>query len=97
MMMKILSIAIILLLSIQIATAKTYDSCYDNSTKLTIKEVQIEVKEKNITRTFNVTEYKDCFWGCRNNECVNPPWITWAIIFGIVILIVILYMIFRPV
>jgi len=96
-MKSILTTAFMILLLLPIADAKTYQTCYDNSTQLIIKEVTIEVKETNKTRTFNVTEYKECFWGCKNNECLNPPWVSWSIIFGIVMTIVIVYLIFRPV
>lgn len=70
--------------------------CIDDTTLRWIKYVTIHVAETNTTRTMNVTEDQICTYGCQNDECLQPPWIMWAIVFGIVIIMVILYLIFRP-
>jgi hypothetical protein len=51
------------------------------------------------TLCYNITKFEDtvCNYGCdtERNECKSPPYITYAIFFGIVVVLIILYMIFR--
>jgi hypothetical protein len=78
------------------ALGATYTYCADNTTLLKIREVQIAVQQTNKTRTFNVTESETCAWGCQNNECMQPPWIAYAIGLGILIIMLIVYLVLRP-
>jgi len=65
--------------------SRTY--CTDNSTLET--SVIFHVPETNRTRTLVIPQ--DCPYGCANNECRQPPWITYAIIFGLIIVAAIIY------
>jgi hypothetical protein len=96
-MMKKKIIAILLSVIIwipYICLAESTQYCSTNSTLTKIKEVTFHVYQKNITRTINVTEDVFCYWGCSDNDCLQPPWILWAIILGIVIFFALIYFAF---
>lgn len=68
----------------------------DNSTLLWFKNVTLTIPERNITRTIQIAQQQNCQWGCMGGECLSPPWIMWLYALGIVVLIVFLYLVFRP-
>ena len=86
------------LVSAQIATNDVYHRkyCYDNTTLRWIKNVSIVVPEENISHTLQVTEDQICNYGCQNDACMMSPWITWGIVFLVLIVIFILYLMVRP-
>jgi len=68
----------------------------DNVTLRWIKNVTLQVPQENVSHTIHVTEDQICRWGCANDSCLPSPWITWVIVFAVVIVIVFVYLIFRP-
>jgi len=78
----------------QYTTTQYCDS--NNVTLIHFKSVKWIVVERNITRTLNVTENETCQFGCNtiSNECVKPPWVSYAIVLAVVILGAIIYAIF---
>jgi hypothetical protein len=91
MMRKLLIAFVLFLLTVSSAYAKTEKYCSDNSTLMQIRDVTVNVPQTNRTRTLNVTETVHCDYGCRNNECVQPPWIIYAIVFGLIIIAAVFY------
>jgi hypothetical protein len=85
--------AILVLLSISTAFAQnisTYNVCSpDNSTLIHIRQVYINVPERNISRTIESQEVEICSSGCdpERNECNSPTWIYILIIMAIIILV----------
>ena len=83
----------------QISETPVYHRQYcltDNTTLRWIKNVTLQVPQENITHTIYVTEDQICRWGCANDSCLPSPWITWGIVFAVVLVIVFIYLIFRP-
>jgi hypothetical protein len=87
-MVKYMIAPLILLLSISGALAQTMEYCSDNTTLTQIKQVTINVPERNVTRTINVTENVKCDWGCdpERNRCNDAPYIYILIIMGVIVI-----------
>lgn len=85
-MMKIIFLAMVLLLG-NTVFAQTYDYCIDNSTLKHIKETEIKIMERNITRTINITENENCSYGCQNNQCLKSPNYNWMLAIGIIVVV----------
>lgn len=94
MMRKVLVTIITLLLVTSPVLAQTYDICQDNQTVLHIREVTLKISPINITRFINITEPEKCWFGCVDNACVYPPWVSYAIVLGLVIFAAIVYLLF---
>lgn len=96
MMIKRLIPFAMLLLLVTPVLSQTFEYCKDNTTLVHIKQVTINVPEKNITRTFNVTEDQTCQYGCDTlrNECIQPPFYRYLTILGIIVFIIAIIIIF---
>jgi hypothetical protein len=93
-MIKALILIAVLMLSISPVFAETIQYCSSNVTMTRIKEVTVNIPQRNITRTLNSTENVYCPYGCSNNECMLPPWFAYAIIFGLIITASFIYLVF---
>jgi hypothetical protein len=96
---KFMALGIFLLTISPMVLAQTQDYCQDNSTVVHVTNVYINVTGSgNLSRQriWNDMEPEYCPWGCSQNVCRSPPWITYGIILGAVIGMIILYMIFKP-
>jgi hypothetical protein len=91
--MKWIIVPIFILLSLSTALAQTYEYCSDNTTLTQVRQVVINVPERNVTRTINATENKTCEWGCdpERNACNLPSWIYIGVIIA---LLVVAYFVF---
>lgn len=70
--------------------------CLDDTTLMWVRNITFVVPETNTTRTLIATEPQICPNGCQNDVCMDPPWVTYAWIFGILIVAATLYLVFRP-
>jgi hypothetical protein len=64
---------------------------YCENDTILVKNRTIEVCEKGKCENVIGVERIKCDWGCANSECRQPPWITYAIIFGLVIVASVVY------
>jgi hypothetical protein len=64
---------------------------YCENDTILIKNRTIEVCQKSKCENIIGIEKIKCDYGCRNNECVPPPWITYAIIFVLIIVASFIY------
>jgi hypothetical protein len=81
--------------SFETSLLSNHDYCLDNTTL----RKELTIQKCVDTLCYNITKFEDtvCNYGCdtERNECKSPPYITYAIFFGIVVILIILYMIFR--
>jgi hypothetical protein len=98
MEVKALITIAIFLLSVSSALAQTTEYCLDNSTLVSTSKVVINVPERNIIRTINVTENINCPYGCNPslNQCnINPIWRFLLVCAAIIVICFMIYKIFE--
>ena len=93
---KIMRIPIFLLMFLTIfpmvSATNTTSFCSDNSTlyKQTVTLVSVGSNVKLITTGENVS----CAWGCKNAECMLPPWGIYLVVFVILLFGIIIWALF---
>lgn len=96
----IFAVTAMMLLTVASAQTEVYNRkyCVDDTTLMWVRDITFNttVNGVNTTRTLQATEPQICPNGCQNDVCMDPPWITYAWIFGVLIVISVLYLMFRP-
>lgn len=71
------------------AQGKTYQYCEDNTTLIKKTEITVDIPQRNITRTFNVTDPILCEFGCDNStnpdQCFRATSTNWFIAIGLIL------------